>query len=58
MKFHWTCFLESKWQYGSIGSDNGPGYWRMYASLGLNGLKNIKYCIHVIQYNNDNNNFM
>ena len=47
--------LGSTWQYGSIASDNGlaPGrrqaiiesnvvllHWRMYASLGLNGLFN------------------
>ena len=47
------CFLGSDWQYGSIGSDNGLasnthqaiiltndglGYWHIYASLGLNEL--------------------
>ena len=50
------CSLGSNWQYGSIGSDNGlapnrrqaiiwtndgPGYWRLYASLDLNELNAV-----------------
>ena len=41
--FDWNliemCFLGSKWQYASVGLDNGLIHWRIYVSLGLNELR-------------------
>ena len=65
LDFHRSLFLGSDWQYTSIGSDNGSApnsrqaiiwtnndlfHGRIYASLGLNELREIRKCTYILQY--------